>query len=199
MGRTERLKCPSGAPEVPDRAPEVPDRAPKVPDRAPKVPEGAPQVPFRSPDSAGQSPESASLRPASAVLNPTRAELRPMRVLLLAALVSLPALADVGPRPPRCEAPTTCVACVVPDTADSGCVANASDAGLVLADCSDRVSQYTTTYYCPPGTPVGRGCNAAPGGVMALLGVLMALRRRRASRRTALSPTLSPAGEREFR
>jgi uncharacterized protein (TIGR03382 family) len=104
-----------------------------------------------------------------------------MRLLLLAALVSLPALADVGPRPPNCAPPSTCVSCTSPaGSPNEACVANATDAGLVVVDCSDRTGSVFTNYYCPPGTPVGRGCNAAPAGAMAVMGMLVLLRRRRA-------------------
>jgi hypothetical protein len=105
------------------------------------------------------------------------------RLTLLFTLVSLSALADVGPRPAACNvAGKGCTTCDLNAGEPPGvCEASAQDAGLVLSDCTDRSGALLHTYYCPKGTSVARSsCAAVPPEVVPFAGLLLlALRRRR--------------------
>lgn len=103
--------------------------------------------------------------------------------LVLATLWVSTALADVGPGPKwRCSPPDTCQSCA---SFDEACAGAAVDAGLEKADCQDTIGT-PTSYYCPPGTSVGRycSCSAIEAPVVAgLLGLVALLRRRARTRR----------------
>ncbi|MCC6336250.1 MAG: hypothetical protein IT380_19960 [Myxococcales bacterium] len=108
-------------------------------------------------------------------------------LLLFTALVGSAAWADVGPPPPKCQVPGTCVTCTSeagdPD-AGSGCRAGAADAGLLKQECTDRSGAFTSEYFCPSGTTATRpgcGCAAVDAPLaVALFGLIRLLRRRSA-------------------
>ena len=103
------------------------------------------------------------------------------------ALIAGPALADVGPKPPHCRVPSSCVSCPVhfgdPD-AGQDCRASAVDAGLVDSACVDSVGAGATHYYCPPGVTATRPCGCSASGGAGALGLLAGSRlaRRRRQR-----------------
>lgn len=110
-----------------------------------------------------------------------------MRALVLGLWLSAGvAVADVGPAPPRCVVPGTCVTCRVRIgmERDDACVATALDGGLVKQQCSDKLGADTALHYCPSGATATRpGCAAAPGLLgVALLAFAVFARRRRAGR-----------------
>lgn len=107
------------------------------------------------------------------------------KLAVLCALFAVPALADVGPKPPACTVPATCVSCettVSEPDAGSDCRAGAADAGMTKSDCSDSSGAYVTEYYCPSGVTATRpscGCSAVDAPfALGLLGLVSALRRR---------------------
>lgn len=108
-----------------------------------------------------------------------------MRALVVVALLGAgSALADVGPRPPKCVVPAECVTCgrSLAD-ADSGvdCRVAALDAGLSLSSCTDQSGVGLSEYYCPKGKQAVRGCGCAgvDGGLLVgAAAVLTAWRRR---------------------
>jgi MYXO-CTERM domain-containing protein len=106
-------------------------------------------------------------------------------VLVLSSLVAGVAVADVGPAPPRCVVPGSCVTCRVRTGMESGdaCVVAALDGGLVKQQCSDKLGADTALHYCPSGTTATKpGCATAPGLVGVALLALSGLARRRRSR-----------------
>jgi hypothetical protein len=108
----------------------------------------------------------------------------PGRLVALAlVLLAGAAAADVGPPGPKwhCSPPDTCRSCA---SFDEACAGDAVDAGLSKADCQDTIGT-PTSYYCPPGTNVGRycSCSAVEAPVVAGLFGLVAWLRRRAVKR----------------
>ena len=109
-----------------------------------------------------------------------------MKVLaILSLFIALPALADVGPPPPKCNVPSACTSCgrnLGDEDAGWECRAGAADAGLTVSECTDRSGAYLTEYYCPRGTTATRpacGCSAVDAPfALGLLGLVSALRRR---------------------
>lgn len=105
--------------------------------------------------------------------------------LVLALLGAGVAVADVGPAPPRCVVPGSCVTCRVRTGMESGdpCVVNALDGGLAKQQCSDKLGADSALHYCPSGVTATRpGCEAAPGLLgVALLAFTVFARRRRAA------------------
>ena len=97
-----------------------------------------------------------------------------MKVAFLVLLVSSIALADVGPRPPRCNVPEGCVTC----SGEQECVAQALDAWLIESECSDRSGSVEYGYFCPKGKTATRGCSSVDVLGLSALATLM-LRRRR--------------------
>lgn len=97
-----------------------------------------------------------------------------MKLTFLVLFVSSIALADVGPRPPRCNVPEGCVTC----TGEQECVAQAVDAGLVASECSDRSGSVQYSYFCPQGKVATRGCSSVDVIGLGALATLL-LRRRR--------------------
>ncbi|MBX7098266.1 MAG: hypothetical protein K1X89_11180 [Myxococcaceae bacterium] len=114
-----------------------------------------------------------------------------MRSSLLLALLPAVALADVGPRPSRCDVPATCATCAMhlgAVDAGSDCAAAAEGKGLIKVECQDRSGAVLATYYCPPGTEVGRKtCSVGGGGALALFAAVV-LRRLRPRRHSLAAP-----------
>lgn len=105
-----------------------------------------------------------------------------MKTLPFLLLLSSIALADVGPRPPKCNVPQSCTTCgesLADEAMGADCRTAALDAGLILSECSDRVGSGVTRYYCPKGTTVSRGCSSVDVLGLSALGLLL-LRRRSA-------------------
>ena len=97
-----------------------------------------------------------------------------MKLSFLVLFISSIALADVGPRPPRCSVPEGCVTC----SGEPECSAQAVDAGLIESECSDRSGSVEYSYFCPKGKTATRGCSSVDVMGMSALGLLL-LRRRR--------------------
>jgi hypothetical protein len=97
-----------------------------------------------------------------------------MKLAFLVLFVSSIALADVGPRPPRCNVPEGCVTC----SGEQECVAQAVDGGLIESECSDRTGSVEHRYFCPKGKTATRGCSSVDVLGLSAVAALM-LRRRR--------------------
>jgi uncharacterized protein (TIGR03382 family) len=109
-----------------------------------------------------------------------------MKTLLAACfLVAAPALADVGPRPPSCTVPASCVSCTTsvsePD-AGADCRSGAADAGLSRSDCTDSAGAFVTEHFCPKGVTASRpGCGCSAVDAPSLLALLALVSRRQRS------------------
>ena len=96
-----------------------------------------------------------------------------MKLAFLVLFVSSIALADVGPRPARCNVPEGCVTC----SGEVECGAQAVDAGLIESECSDRSGSVEYRYFCPKGKTATRGCSSVD--VLGLSALIFLFRRRR--------------------
>lgn len=105
--------------------------------------------------------------------------MKPLSFLLL--LVASAAVADVGPRPPKCNVPEGCVTCGVDlGSADPNqCSAQAVDAGLSESECSDRTGAFEQRYFCPKGKSATRGCSSVDVLGLSALAALLLRRHRR--------------------